>query len=290
MPAIQANLLAETLERVYARYNDRRYIGSDPLQFAHRFADPRDVEVAAFLAASLAYGRVQQIERSVNRLLSLMEPSPYAFVARFDASSRAKLAGFRHRFTSGETLSDLLELLRIVLDEHGSLETCFAAGYDPGEPNVVPMLTRFCDRLSNLYARRHGGRRSGRELMYLLANPRRGSASKRLHLFLRWMVRADAVDVGLWTTIDRAGLIVPMDVHMGRLCGILGLHASRTISLATAVQVTESFARIEPADPVKYDFALSRIGIVENCDGHRRTACEACELLDICAQRENWRR
>jgi uncharacterized protein (TIGR02757 family) len=290
MPAIQANLLAETLERLYARYNHRRYIGSDPLQFAHRFTDSRDIEIAAFLAASLAYGRVQQIERSVNRLLSLMEASPHAFVACFEASNRAKLAGFRHRFTSGETLADLLELLRIVLDEHGSLEACFAAGYDPGELNVVPALTRFCDRLSDLYARGHGGRRPGRELMYLLASPRRGSASKRLHLFLRWMVRSDAVDVGLWSRIDKAGLIVPMDVHMGRLCRILGLHASRTISLATAVQVTEGFARIEPTDPVKYDFALSRIGIVENCDGHCRTACEACELLDICAQRENWRR
>jgi len=127
-------------------------------------------------------------------------------------------------------------------------------------------------------------------MMYLLASPTRGSASKRLHLFLRWMVRADAVDLGLWTSVDRARLIVPMDVHMTRLCSILGLYEGRTISLSTAVQVTESFARMEPADPVKYDFALSRIGILDDCNGRRRSACPACELYQICLERENWTR
>jgi uncharacterized protein (TIGR02757 family) len=286
---IQTDVLEETLERVYARYNHRRYIGADPLQFAYRYADPRDIEVAAFLAAALAYGRVQQIERSVNGLLSRMGPSPYEFVAGFDTSSRARLAGFKHRFTSGETLADLLELLRLVLYEHGSLEAFFVSRYDPAEPNIVPALVRFCDGLSSIHAQRCG-REPGRELMYLFANPRRGSASKRLHLFLRWMVRADAVDVGLWTSIDKAKLVVPMDVHMGRLCHILGLYEGKTISLSTAVQVTESFARIEPADPVKYDFALCRIGILENCDGHCGTACEGCELLDMCSKREKWKR
>jgi len=289
MSEIQADTLREMLERVYARYNHRRLIGSDPLQFAYRFTDFRDIEIAAFLAAALAYGRVQQIERSVNDLLGRMGNSPYEFVVNLSESSRTRLADFKHRFTTGETISDLLELLRIVLHEHGTIETCFATGYDPAEPNVVPALARFCDGLSGIHAQRCG-REPGRELMYLFASPSRGSASKRLHLFLRWMVRADAVDVGLWTSIDTARLIVPMDVHMGRLCHILGLYEGRTISLASAVQVTASFARIELADPVKYDFALSRIGILENCDGHCGTACEGCELLDMCSMREKWKR
>ena len=281
MSEIETDVLGEMLERVYARYNHRRFIGADPLQFAHRFADRRDIEIAAFLAAALAYGRVQQIERSVNALLARMGTSPYEFVAGFDPPGRARLADFRHRFTSGEALADLLELLRIVLHEHGSIEAFFAQGDDPAEPNVVPALTRFCDRLEAIHARRHG-REPDRGLMYLLASPRRGSASKRLYLFLRWMVRADAVDPGLWTSIDKARLIVPMDVHMGRLCRILGLYDGRTICLSTAVQVTESFARIEPGDPVKYDFALSRIGILDDCNGRRRPACETCELLGVC--------
>jgi uncharacterized protein (TIGR02757 family) len=119
-------------------------------------------------------------------------------------------------------------------------------------------------------------------LNYLLANPSRGSASKRLNLFLRWMVRSDEVDVGLWTCVDKAKLIVPIDVHMGRLCRILGLHNDKTISLSTALKVTRAFAEMEPDDPVKYDFALSRIGILENCNAQRRVECESCELNSIC--------
>ena len=118
--------------------------------------------------------------------------------------------------------------------------------------------------------------------MYLLANPARGSASKRLNLFLRWMVRKDDVDLGLWTSIDKAGLIVPVDVHIARLSRILGLHNSSTVSLSTALKITEAFAAICPTDPVKYDFALSRIGIVEDCTGRYRPGCPLCELSATC--------
>jgi len=287
MPQIRTGTLKETLERVYERYNHRRCVGADPLQFAYRFADPRDVEIAAFLAAALAYGRVQQIERSLNDLFARMDGSPHEFVVNFSDAQRVRLDGFKHRFTTGETIADLLGLLRGVLHEHETLEAFFVTGCDPAEPNVLPALARFCDRLGDAYARQHEGELS-RGLMYLLASPTRGSASKRLHLFLRWMVRADAVDLGLWKSVDKAKLIVPMDVHMTRLCGILGLYVGRRISLSTAVQVTESFARMEPADPVKYDFALSRIGILDNCTGHCRPACAACELYQICLERENW--
>jgi uncharacterized protein (TIGR02757 family) len=99
------------------------------------------------------------------------------------------------------------------------------------------------------------------------------------------MVRDDDVDTGLWKSIEKARLIVPIDVHMGRLCKILGLYDRRTVSLSAAAEITESFAEIEPADPVKYDFALSRIGILENCTGRRRKACEFCELFGFCSRR-----
>jgi len=287
MYAVAIDALKETLERVYRRYNHRRFIGADPLQFAYRFSKPQDIEIAAFLASSLAYGRVQQIERSVNDLLDRMDNRPYNFVRTFSDVRRKRLVRFKHRFTTGETLADLMALLRDMLREYGTLEAFFASGDDPAASTVAPALARFCDRLSNAYARRHDGRAS-RGLKYLLASPTRGSASKRLNLFLRWMVRSDAVDPGLWKSIDPARLIVPMDVHMARLCAILGLYEGRTVSLSTAVQVTESFARMEPADPVKYDFALSRIGILDDCNGRRRSECPACQLYPICLERENW--
>ncbi len=283
----RTGVLADILERVHARYNHRRLIGADPLQFAYRFDRPQDAEVASFLAAALAYGRVQQIQRSLNDLFARMDGGPYDFVMNFSPSRRSRLAGFKHRFTTAEDLGDLLELLRPVLHRHGSIEAFFVEGCDRSEPNVLPALARFCDRLTDAYARKHGGQIS-RGLMYLLASPSRGSASKRLHLFLRWMVRADDVDPGLWKGVNAARLIVPLDVHMARLCRILGLHDSNTISQSTAVQVTERFAAIVPADPVKYDFSLSRIGILDDCTGRLRPDCESCELLDVCLQRPDW--
>ncbi|MDI9430428.1 MAG: TIGR02757 family protein [Planctomycetota bacterium] len=283
----RAGVLAEILERVHARYNHRRFIGADPLQFAYRFDRPQDAEVACFLAAALAYGRVQQIQGSLNDLFARMDCRPYDFVTSFSPSRRSRLAGFKHRFTTGEDVADLLALLRPVLRRYGSIEAFFVDGYDPSESNVLSALARFCDRLTDAYAAKHGGHVS-RGLMYLLASPRRGSASKRLHLFLRWMVRADDVDPGLWKGVSPARLIVPLDVHMARLCRILGLHDSNTISQSTAVQVTERFATIAPADPVKYDFALSRIGILDDCTGRLRPACESCELFEMCLQRPDW--
>ena len=266
------------LERLYAKYNHRVFVPPDPLQFVYRHPDRRDMEIAAFLASALAYGRVRQIERSLTQLFDRMDNAPFELTSRFGDSSRAKLRSFRHRFTTGDDLSDLLALFRRVFDDHGSLESFFVLGHRGEDVTVLPALTRFCDTLCQM----HGGQVST-GLSYLLANPKRGSASKRLNLFLRWMVRRDEVDLGLWKGIDKAKLVVPMDVHMGRLCRILGFHDDRTISLSTALKVTGAFAAIEPGDPAKYDFALSRIGILEDCTGRRRAECESCELHRICA-------
>ncbi len=276
------------LERLYARYNHRSFVPPDPLQFVYRYADRRDEEIAAYLASALAYGRVRQIERSLTQLLDRMDNAPYEFVSRVNGSGRAKLRSFKHRFTTGDDVRDLLGLFRRVFDHQGSLEAFFLRGYRQEHATVLPALSAFCDDLCRTYSDTHGRARTSTGLNYLLASPSRGSASKRLHLFLRWMVRCDEVDVGLWKSVDKAKLIVPVDVHMGRLCRILGFHDHRAASLATAMKITEGFARIEPDDPAKYDFSLSRIGILEDCNGHRRVQCPSCELYRMCEERENW--
>jgi uncharacterized protein (TIGR02757 family) len=273
------------LEKLYEKYSHRHLVKPDPLQFVYRYSGRIDREIAAFLASALAYGRVQQIEKSLERLFGRMGSRPSDFVRDFDERKRAQLKDFKHRFTTGDDVADLLELLRDALTQSGSLEAYFLRGYKPSDKNVIPALSRFCDCLCETHAARHGGRAGG-GLMYLLASPARNSACKRLNLFLRWMVRDDEVDTGLWKSIDKAKLIVPVDVHMGRLCRILALYSRKTVSLSTALEITEGFARIEPADPVKYDFALSRIGIVENCDGTYRLDCEQCELLEFCRRGE----
>lgn len=269
------------LDRLYERYNHRELVRPDPLQFVYHYAKPADMEIAAFLAAALAYGRVRQIEERLTDLLGRMGDSPFEFVANFDQKNRRTLKDFRHRFTTGEDLSDLLTLFRIVIDRCGSIEKFFVLDHNPGDRNIVPALSKFCNRLLSIHAAGHNGH-VPRGLRFLLAGPAGGSVCKRLNLFLRWMVRDDAVDTGLWKSIEPAKLIVPVDVHMGRLCKLLGLYSRRTFSLSTAVAITEAFAEIEPVDPVKYDFALSRIGIVQNCNGRYRAQCESCELHEFC--------
>ena len=279
--AVPGNSLRDVLERLYAKYNHRAFVPPDPLQFVYRFSERLDREIAAFLASALAYGRVRQIERSLTQLFERMNFAPYDFAMRLNGAGRASLRTFKHRFTTGNDIWDLLNLFRRVMDDHGDLETYFVQGYRQEHSTVLPALSEFCDSLCRLYADAHHGHISG-GVGYLLASPSRGSASKRLHLFLRWMVRHDEVDIGLWRSIDKAKLIVPVDVHMARLCRILRLHDDRTTSLRTAVKITEAFGELEPTDPVKYDFALSRIGILENCSGENRPECTRCELHKVC--------
>jgi uncharacterized protein (TIGR02757 family) len=253
--------LKQMLEKLYRRYNRRCLIKPDPLQFVYRYSKPKDMEIAGLLAAVLAYGRVQQIERDLTDLMQRLGPSPYEFARTFGKAQRRKLADFKHRFTCGSDISDLLVLLREVLNEFGSIEAFFAEGYRSNDTNIIGALSNFCDSLLNMHAKKHNGS-VPKGLSYLLPRPTAGSACKRLNLFLRWMVRGDQVDTGLWKMIDRSKLIVPVDVHMGRLCRVLGLYTQKTVSLAAAVRITEGFARMEPGDPVKYDFALCRTGML----------------------------
>ena len=272
------------LGKLYAKYNHRELIKPDPLQFVYNYSRPADMEIAGLLAASLAYGRVKQIEKNLNDLFGRMGASPCEFVISFDKAGREKLGSFKHRFTTGQDISDLLSVLKKVLRQNGSIEKHFLSVYNKTDENILPALSRFCDSLYEIYSEQTG-RKVSSGIKYLLASPDRGSACKRLNLFLRWMVRDDEVDAGLWKRVDKAKLVVPVDVHMGRLCRILGFHNRKVISLSTAVEITERFAQIEPADPVKYDFALSRVGILEGCTGWLRNSCELCGLYKFCSQR-----
>ncbi len=289
MIGAKAAKIKDVLNRLYSRYNHRECIKPDPLQFVYRYSEPSDMEVAGLLSASLAYGRVGQIEKSLNELFTRMGASPYAFILDFDKAGRQKLSSFKHRFTTGKDIADLLAILKKVLQKNESIERHFLSGYDKGDENIVPALTRFCDSLYEIYAEQHGARVSN-GLKYLLASPERGSACKRLNLFLRWMVRDDEVDTGLWKGVAQVKLLVPVDVHMGRLCKILGLYARKTVSLKTAVQITKGFSEIEPSDPVKYDFALSRVGITEGCNGKYNLRCNGCELEEFCHEGTKTRR
>lgn len=279
-----ANQLKGVLENIYSRYAHSEFIRHDPLQFVYRYSNRSDMEIAGILSAMLAYGRVEQIEKSLSILLGQMGESPFEFVQSFTQDKRRKLKSFRHRFTTGDDISALLELLREVIAESGTIENFFAEGLCNDDPNTLPALAKFCDGLLKMHVKKHNAPPS-RGLKFLLAGPAGRSACKRLNLFLRWMVRDRDVDTGLWKSIDKAKLIVPVDVHMSRLCRISGLYNGNAASLTAAVSITEAFARFAPADPVKYDFPLTRIGILDNCTGRRQSKCTACEMFALCFRR-----
>ncbi len=285
----QQEELKAVLDKLYDKYNRRELIKPDPLQFVYEYSNPADMEIAGFLAASLAYGRVEQIQNSLQNLLARMGKSPFEFVSSFSNRQRSALEGFKHRFNTGDDIADLFVLFRKVLNDNSSIEKYFLRFFRDDDKNIIPVLTRFCDSLLDAHRAAHRGRIS-KGLAFLLAGPGRGGAAKRLNLFLRWMVRSDDVDAGLWHSIDKSKLIIPVDVHMARLCKILGFHNHKNVTLKTAVEITDHFAGIEPADPVKYDFSLSRIGIVEDCTGFRRNECNACELLSWCLERGDWQK
>jgi uncharacterized protein (TIGR02757 family) len=274
-------------EGLYKKYNRKELIKPDPLQFIYKYKKNADMEIVGLLSACLAYGRVEQIQNDLNNLLGRMGDHPHEYVLDFTDKKRASLEDFKHRFNTGNDISDLLILLKDVLIEYGSIEKYFMLGFKAEHENTIFPLMRFCDSLLDKYRMMHKGRLS-KGLAFLLAGPSLGGAAKRLNLFLRWMVRSDDVDAGLWRSIDKSKLIVPVDVHIARLCRILGFHNHKNVSLKTAIEVTRNFARISPDDPVKYDFALSRIGILEDCTGRRRDQCNICELLPWCLNRKDW--
>jgi uncharacterized protein (TIGR02757 family) len=244
--------LKVALEGLYQRYARPAFIPPDPLQFVHLYADPLDREVVGLIASCLAYGNVRQILRSVRSVLGQMGPSPAAFVRRTDAKGlEGTFADFKHRFTTGAELSALLTHVRTVLATYGSLAECFLHGRRRESSAQVQSATSFVSSLA-------GGTDPRR--WSLLSSPAHGSACKRLHLFLRWMVRCDSVDPGGWP-LSAKSLTVPLDTHMHRVALALGLTSRKQADRRAAEEVTEAFRRIAPEDPVRYDFALTRPGI-----------------------------
>jgi uncharacterized protein (TIGR02757 family) len=243
----------ERLDALRLRYNRRCFVHPDPLEFLYRYDDVRDREVAGLVGSSLAYGRVAQILRSVAAVLDRMGPSPARFLERTPPAKLARMfAVFKHRFTTGDDLARMLSGARRMIKRRGSIEAGFAAHFDPSHETVLPALGAFVDELTSL---------AGGELPHLVPPPERGSACKRLNLFLRWMVRRDEVDPGGWLKVAPAKLVVPVDTHMHRICRALGMTCRRQADMHTALEVTKAFRELAPDDPVKYDFALTRLGI-----------------------------
>jgi uncharacterized protein (TIGR02757 family) len=256
----------EALEELCRLY-DRRFLDSDPVGLVRGFDDPEDREIVGLVAAGLAYGRVASIRASVLRLLAILGRHPSRFVDGFDPARDARrFDGFVHRFTRGRDIALLLHLVRQAR-ERGGLEAMFrAADPDPGAPTLGPALGAFGAALFDLDARPfagEGGVPQGDGARWLLPVPTGGSACKRSCLFLRWMVRPDdGIDCGVWRHVSRARLVLPLDTHLVRVVTALRWTRRKSPGWAMALDATSRLRALDPLDPIRFDFALSRLGIL----------------------------
>jgi uncharacterized protein (TIGR02757 family) len=274
------------LNRLYADFNAPDS-AADPIQLVRRYDRAADREIVGFCAAALAFGRVASVLHSIGRLLAILGGHPAAYVRAFEpARDRAAFRGLGHRWIRADDLVALVWILRQMLDASGSIEDFFLAGFDPSAGDLGPALDSFSRRALQLDLRAAYGRVPRRPgVCYFFPRPSAGSACKRLNLFLRWMVRHDELDLGVWTRVSPSTLIVPLDTHVVRVGRCLGLTRYTTAGWPMARDITASLAALDPEDPIKYDYALCHLGMMNACGFSRAQADSQCPLRGTCRPR-----
>ncbi|MEO8360384.1 MAG: TIGR02757 family protein [Vicinamibacteria bacterium] len=258
--------LQAILNRAYAEY-DARWIEPDPVQFVWRYDRPEDREVVGLIASSLAYGNVKQIKKSVERVLALLGPEPARAIDTLNtASALQSLDGFKHRFNDATDTICLLVFIKEMRRRAGSIEHFFAPG---PVSDLRPVLTDFVERTlalprDGLYGEGPLPGKAG--VRFFFPSPEAGSACKRLCLYLRWMARADSVDPGSWTRVPRSALLIPLDAHIINISKSARFTRRASPGWKMAEDVTASLRACDPEDPVKYDFALHRMGLFKRTD------------------------
>jgi uncharacterized protein (TIGR02757 family) len=274
--------LQKYLDDLFEKYHHPRHLGSDPLEFVHRYNEPWDQEAIALVSAVLAYGNVKQIRNSITgviELLGSLAKSPSAFVRSLDDASRVSdarraFSKFVHRFNTGPDVVLLFLLLSRSWREYGSLGSHFLNHHSPDHLNFEIGLNGLMSDWRRW--KKEFRFSSGKSFEYLLTAPSDGSCCKRWCMFLRWMGRKDSLDPGLWTlgspllaqaapgrSLRSDQLVLPLDTHVARVSRYLGLSQRKSVNWKMAVEATQSLREYDPKDPTRYDFALARLGIVD---------------------------
>ncbi len=294
MSAARDSALGAVLDQIREREDLRARRERDPVEFVHRYRAREDREIVALVAASCAFGNVSAIRLKLADLLSRVGPHPARAADDPDALAK-RLEGFKHRLFRGEDLAKLLVGARRVQRSAGSLGAAFKRELDRvdrEQPEAEPdarlreALASFCDEIRTEGGLPKAGEAdaSGRRgPSHLLSDARAGSATKRLMLFLRWMVRpADGIDLGMWPVAPKR-LLMPVDVHIHKLARNLGLTRRTDVSWKTSVEITGALARLDPEDPTRYDFSLCHMGMLQRCPSRRdETRCEGCGVRPLC--------
>jgi len=286
------NLLKNNLDQLVQTYGGG-YVNTDPVQVPHRYRDPADIELSGFIAAVFSYGRVDLFLPKINQVMGMLENSPAESLAGDLWEHSPALKNFYYRFQKSDDLFCLLLALRGVYADYGSLKNMFLKHYDPADETVLTALYEFALELR----RRLGLAMTGKSpsslkapvklpvklpqgLSHLIPEPGKG-AMKRLNMFLRWMVRKDRIDFGIWKEVKPSQLIIPLDTHIQKMAANLGLCRSFGAGIKTALEITKNLKEFSPDDPVQYDFALTRIGMLK-CFSSSPPECDNCLLGPHC--------
>lgn len=259
---VPSSNLQQYLDSCVDRYNEPGFIPADPISIPHQFSQLQDQEIMGFWVSMLAWGQRKTILKSAHRLIELMEGEPYRFIVEHEEQDRARFAEFKHRtFQYTDTLY-FLAFLQWYYRQHDSLEYAFSQYIRPEDEHIGPALIGFHDYFFSLP---DAPRRTRKHI----ATPARKSSCKRLNMFMRWMVRKDdrGVDLGCWNTIRPAQLMMPLDVHVDRIARRLGLLERKQRDWLAVEELTTRLREFDPDDPVKYDFALFGLGVMEKDKG-----------------------
>ncbi|MBN1300398.1 MAG: TIGR02757 family protein [Melioribacteraceae bacterium] len=258
MPSKKFLNLKRKLDYHYRAF-DKKSISPDPLQFLHRYSNYYDIEIAGIIASTFSYGNITQIIATLEKLFGLFGNSPHEFIKNYDIKNDRKYTDkIVHRFFTGEDIARFFSGLQKVYTEYDSLNYMFLLYYFDADINIKESLSRFSKNLADIC---RTGKVTSNGLKFMFPDPDKGSACKRLNLFLRWMIRSDELDFGLWKEIPTGKLVIPVDTHIARICRELKLTKRKNISWKMAEEITENLKQFDPYDPVKYDFAICHIGM-----------------------------
>jgi uncharacterized protein (TIGR02757 family) len=261
--------LKNTLDRFYREYNFRERLLHDPIEFPHRYSDPNDIETAGFIASCFAYGKIGLFKPVIEKILEPGGKRPSRFFADFSIKKDSGyFKGISYRFSREREILCFTYMISEAVKTWGSLKNLFYHYYRPEQEDIRDALCGFVDYFFSVDTTAVYGKNvkpSG--LTHLFPSPKKGSACKRMNLFLRWMVRTEDIDMGIWERISPSKLIIPLDTHIARISRCLKLTKKKSSDWKTAKEITESLKALDPEDPLKYDFALCHHGISGLCKG-----------------------
>lgn len=247
--------LKEFLDAKVEQYNHPSFLESDPLQIPHRYSKKEDIEISAFLTATIAWGNRKSIINNANRMMQLMDNAPHDFVLSHKESDLERFSGFVHRTFNQTDLCFFIKSLKNMYSMYDGLENVFADGISKNsmQPAISNFKQTFFEMPHQIRTTKH------------VSDPSKGSAAKRINMFLRWMVRDNStgVDFGLWKSIPSSVLSCPLDVHSGNVARKLKLLKRKQNDAKALAELDKSLRNLDPHDPVKYDFALFGLGVFE---------------------------